>query len=68
MTYLFCFPLVPRSVAIAVMLQYMARAEVAAQERPGGPVLDFSISEVADLPPKIRAVVEDNRVGTAVRH
>ncbi|EFJ52639.1 hypothetical protein VOLCADRAFT_115592 [Volvox carteri f. nagariensis] len=43
------------------MERCLARAEVAAQERAPGPVLDFSVSEVADLPPRLRALVEDNR-------
>ncbi|GIL78973.1 hypothetical protein Vretimale_190 [Volvox reticuliferus] len=43
------------------MERCLARAEVAAQERGPGPVLDFSVSEVADLPPRLRALVEDNR-------
>ncbi|GLI65998.1 hypothetical protein VaNZ11_009693 [Volvox africanus] len=43
------------------MERCLARAEVASQERAPGPVLDFSVSEVADLPPRLRALVEDNR-------
>ncbi|GIL63842.1 hypothetical protein Vafri_17839, partial [Volvox africanus] len=43
------------------MERCLARAEVATQERAPGPVLDFSVSEVADLPPRLRALVEDNR-------
>lgn len=42
-------------------LQFLAKSEALQLER--GHTVDFSSSEVADLPPRLRAVVEDNRVG-----
>ncbi|PNW72945.1 hypothetical protein CHLRE_14g612750v5 [Chlamydomonas reinhardtii] len=43
------------------MEKFMARAEAHAERQSGGTALDFTVSEVADLPPRMRALVEDNR-------
>ncbi|KAG2422995.1 hypothetical protein HXX76_015593 [Chlamydomonas incerta] len=43
------------------MEKFLARAEAHAERQSGGAGLDFTVSEVADLPPRMRALVEDNR-------
>lgn len=49
-------------VCVLLSAQFMARAEAHAERQSGGTALDFTVSEVADLPPRMRALVEDNRV------
>ncbi|KAG2447673.1 hypothetical protein HYH02_007587 [Chlamydomonas schloesseri] len=43
------------------MEKFLARAEAHAERQSGVAGLDFTVSEVADLPPRMRALVEDNR-------